>query len=128
MGGEDVVRVPVVVRAGPVIPHCGAWIGVAGRDLDVAQVRPQHPVGVLFAGVGDVRGGGLEDPRAGQPGHGHQGEVARIGGLAGRGEQGHGLRVGEPGVGDPAGTAGRWTCSAGDCARVPTVENRQHER
>jgi hypothetical protein len=35
-------------------------------------------------------------PQAEQPEHGHQGEVARIGGLAGRGEQGLELQVGEP--------------------------------
>src|SRR5215469_16888284 len=44
VGGEDVVRVAVEVLAGPVIPHRGSRIGVAGGDLDVAQVhaRVEH--------------------------------------------------------------------------------------
>jgi hypothetical protein len=36
-------------------------------------------VTVLLAQVGDVGAGGLEDPQAGQPGHGHQREVAWTG-------------------------------------------------
>ena len=34
----------VEILAGPVVPHCGARIGVPGGDLDVAQVhaRVQH--------------------------------------------------------------------------------------
>jgi len=35
-------------------------------------------VAVLFAEIGDVRGGGLEDPQAEQAEHGHQREVARV--------------------------------------------------
>jgi hypothetical protein len=35
-------------------------------------------VAVLFAEVGDVRAGGLEDPQAQQAKHGHQREVIRI--------------------------------------------------
>jgi hypothetical protein len=35
-------------------------------------------VAVFVAEVGDVRGGGLEDPQAQQAEHGHQGEVARV--------------------------------------------------
>jgi hypothetical protein len=31
--------VAVEILAGPVIAHRGAWIGVAGGDLDVAQVH-----------------------------------------------------------------------------------------
>src|SRR6266487_1349253 len=41
VGGEDVVRVAVQVLAGPVIPHRGTRVGVAGGDLDVAQVHPR---------------------------------------------------------------------------------------
>ena len=37
-GGEDVVRVAVEVLASPVVAHCGARVGVAGGDLDIAQV------------------------------------------------------------------------------------------
>jgi hypothetical protein len=36
-------------------------------------------VAVLFAEVGDVRAGGLEDPQAQQAEHGHQREIARAG-------------------------------------------------
>ena len=36
--------------------------------------------------VGDVRTGGLEDPQAQQARHGDQGEVIRVGRLAGSGE------------------------------------------
>src|SRR5437868_8251567 len=48
----------------------------------------QHPVTVLLAEIGDVRAGGLEDPQAEQPEHGHEREVAAFGGPAGGGEQG----------------------------------------
>ena len=50
---------------------------------------------VLFAEVGDIRAGGLEDPQAQQPQHGDQGEVVPVGGLAGGGQQGLELQVGE---------------------------------
>lgn len=30
---------PVQVLACPVVPHRGAWVGMAGRDLDMAQVN-----------------------------------------------------------------------------------------
>jgi hypothetical protein len=36
-GGEDVVGVSVEVLAGAVVAHGGAWVGVAGGDLDVAD-------------------------------------------------------------------------------------------
>src|SRR5215475_2259753 len=39
ISGHDVVRVTVKVLAGPVVAHRGAWIGVAGGDLDVPQVH-----------------------------------------------------------------------------------------
>src|SRR5215831_5314527 len=44
VGGQDIVRVAVEVFAGPVVAHRGARIGVAGRDLDVAEVhaRVEH--------------------------------------------------------------------------------------
>src|SRR4051812_7295866 len=38
VGGEDVVGVSVEVLAGAVVAHGGAWVGVAGCDLDVAEV------------------------------------------------------------------------------------------
>ena len=40
VGGEDVVRVAVEVLAGPVITHGGTRVGMAGSDLDIAQVHP----------------------------------------------------------------------------------------
>src|SRR5665647_1875067 len=38
VGGEDVVGVAIEVLAGPVVLHGGAWVGVAGGDLHVAEV------------------------------------------------------------------------------------------
>lgn len=38
VGGQDVVGVAVEVLASPVVPHRGAWIGMAGGDLDVPRV------------------------------------------------------------------------------------------
>jgi hypothetical protein len=170
--------VTVKVLAGPVIAHCRARVGVAGGDLDIAQVHPgvdhgrnegvpkhvrmrsgdlyasslgesaqaacrrvsvhpgaaaveqdrsaspgayrlvdsapdgwrqrgqddlgafaayaQHPVAMLFTQVGDVRSGRLEDPQAQEAEHGYEREVAVDRGLAGRGDQGLELEVGEP--------------------------------
>jgi len=51
---------------------------------------------VLLAEAGDVRAGGFEDPQAGEAGHGHQREVARVRRVAGGGEQGLELQVREP--------------------------------
>jgi hypothetical protein len=76
-------------------PGDGGW----QRDQDHLGAFPahaQHPVAVFFTEVGDVRAGGFEDPQAEQPEHGHQREVARVCGLAGGGEQGFELQVGEP--------------------------------
>src|SRR5690349_13828125 len=39
VGGQDVVGMAVEVLAGPVIPHRGARISVAGGYLNVAQVH-----------------------------------------------------------------------------------------
>jgi hypothetical protein len=39
VGGEDVVGMAVEVLAGPVIPHRGARVGMAGGDLDVPQIH-----------------------------------------------------------------------------------------
>ena len=52
---------------------------------------------MLFAKVGDVGSGGLEDPKAEQAEHGHQRDVIRVRRLAGGGEQRLELQVGEPG-------------------------------
>jgi hypothetical protein len=61
-------------------------------DLGALAAHAQHLVAVLFAEVGDVRGGGFEDPQAE---YGHEREVAGIGGLPGGGEQGLELQMGE---------------------------------
>ena len=69
------------------------------RDQDylgALAAHAQHPVTVLLAEIGDVRAGGLEDPQAEQPEHGHEREVAAFGGPAGGGEQGLELQVREP--------------------------------
>jgi hypothetical protein len=66
------------------------------RDLCAFAAHAQHPVAVVLAEVGDVGAGGFEDPQAEQPEHGHQRQVARILGVAGGGEQGLELQVGEP--------------------------------
>jgi hypothetical protein len=69
----------------------GSPYGGRQQDKDnfgAFSAHAQHPVAVLFAEVDDVRAGGFEDPQAEQPEHGHQREVAGIGGLAAGGEQG----------------------------------------
>jgi hypothetical protein len=76
---------------------------------------------VLLTKVGDVRAGGLEYPQAEQSKHGHQREVTWVRRFPGGGEQGLELQVGEPSVGDSAGTAGRRTCSAGKCSKMPSI-------
>jgi len=65
-------------------------------DLGSLAAHAQHPVTMLFAKVGNIRAGGLKDPQTEQPEHGHEGEVAGIGGLPGCSEQGLELQVGEP--------------------------------
>jgi hypothetical protein len=65
-------------------------------DLGAFSADAQHPVAVFFAKVADVRAGGFEDPQAKQAEHGDKSEVAGMGGLAGCGEQGLELQVGEP--------------------------------
>jgi hypothetical protein len=50
---------------------------------------------VLLAQVTDAGVGSLEDPKAKQPEHGHQGEIVPVGRLPGGGEQGLELQVGE---------------------------------
>jgi hypothetical protein len=51
---------------------------------------------MFFAQVGDVSAGGLEDPQAQQPEHSHEREIMPVAGLAGGGEQGLELQMGEP--------------------------------
>ena len=58
---------------------------------------------------GNIGPGGLEDPRARQAGHRYQGEVAGMGGLPGRSQQGLELQMGEP-----EGRCLRWDLRAAD--------------
>jgi len=94
--------------------HC--WRQRDQDDLGAFAAHAQDAVAVFFAEVGDVGAGGFEDPQAEQPEHGYQREVARLPGVAGGGEQGFELRVGDSG-----GTAGRRTCSAGECSSRPSM-------
>jgi hypothetical protein len=67
--------------AGAGCPVDGAPDGERQRDQDdlgAFAAYAQHPVAVLFAEVGDVRAGGLEDPQAEEAEHGHEREVARV--------------------------------------------------
>ncbi len=69
------------------------------RDQDelggALAAHPQDAVAVFLAEVGDVGAGGLEDPQAQQPEHGHQGEVVIAGRFAGGGQQRLELQMGE---------------------------------
>jgi hypothetical protein len=90
------------------------------RDLDdfaAFAAHAQHPVAVFFAEVGDVGPGGFEDPQAKQAEHGHQREVVRVGDSRAAVSRASNCRCVNPRVGDSAGTAGRQTCSAGECCR-----------
>ena len=49
------------------------------NHLAAFAAHAQNPVTVLLTQVGDVRAGGLEDPQAQQPQHGHQREVPPVG-------------------------------------------------
>jgi len=75
-------------------------------DLGALAAHTQHPVTMLFAEIGDIRAGGLEDPQAEQAEHGHQREVAPVRRLAGGGEQRLELQVGEPECGRFGGDCG----------------------
>jgi hypothetical protein len=68
-------------------------------DLRALAADSQHPVSVLFTEVADIRAGCLEDPQPQQAEQGHEREVAGVGGLACRGEQGFELQVRESGRG-----------------------------
>jgi hypothetical protein len=70
---------PVGAGAGCLVD--GPADGWRQRDRDDFGAFPayaQHTVAVLFAEVGDIGAGSLEDPQAGQPEHGCEGEVVRV--------------------------------------------------
>jgi hypothetical protein len=76
------------------------------QDVLVAlAAHQQHSVAVFLAVVFDVRSGGLEDPQPEEPKHRNQREVAAIGGVPGRGQDGFELQMGQAQggrlVGDP---------------------------
>ena len=72
VGGQDVVRVAVQVLACSVVPHRGARVGVAGGDLNIAQVnasiehgRDERVAQHVRVRSGDLDAGGLgEVPQA----------------------------------------------------------------
>jgi hypothetical protein len=78
-------------------------------------------VAVFFAEVGDVGASGLEDPEAEQLEHGDQGEVAWLDDSRTAVSRASNCRWVNPRVGDSGGTAGLRTCSAGECARMPSM-------
>jgi hypothetical protein len=97
--GAAAVEQDRAADAGTNRPVDGSPYGRRQRDQDKLSpfaAHAQYSVAVLFAEVDDVRAGGLEDPQAEQPEHGHQREIAGIDGLAGGGEQGLELQVREP--------------------------------
>ena len=77
VGGEDVVGVAVEVLAGPVVAHGGAGVGVAGGDLDVAQVD----AGVEHGGDEGVAQHVRVHPRQPDPGLVGEGVQASGGGV-----------------------------------------------
>src|SRR5690242_10450886 len=79
----------------PVDGPAHSWWQWDQDDLGALAAPAQHPVTVFFTQVGDVRPGGFEDPQAEQAQHGHQREVTWVHGLAGGGEQGLELQMGE---------------------------------
>jgi hypothetical protein len=104
--------------ARPVDGPADRWRQRDQDDLGALAAHTEDPVAVLLAEVGDVRAGGLEDPQAQQTEHGHQREIVRVRRFSCCGEQRLELQVGEPQVGDSAGTMGRRTYSAGECSRI----------
>src|ERR1700733_422977 len=89
------IRVPrLLSRIGPearvAIARSMASPTAGGRDEDdlgAFSADAQDPVTVLFAHVGDVGAGGLEDPQPQEPEHGQESEVTGMGGLPGGSEQ-----------------------------------------
>ena len=62
----------------PVDGPANRWRQGHQDDLGALAAHAQYPVAVLLTKVGDVGAGGLEDPQAEQPEHGHQREVAWV--------------------------------------------------
>ena len=72
----------------------GWWEGDVD-DLVALAVDVQDAVAVDLGQVGDIGPGGLEDPQSEQAENRDQGVVVRVGRVAGRGEQGLELQVGQ---------------------------------
>jgi hypothetical protein len=66
------------------------------HDLAALAAYPEHPVAVLLAEIFDIGTRGLEDPKSKQAEHRHQREVTLAVRLAGGGQHGLELQVGEP--------------------------------
>ena len=83
----------VQVVAGPVAAHCGSRVSVTGGDLDISEVNAgvEHGRDESTAEHMRVRPGGMD-----ASGYGELAQAA-------------------------AGTAGRRTCSAGECSRMPSM-------
>ena len=92
----------------------GRWRQQAQHELSALAAHAQDPVAVLFTKVGDVAAGGSEDPQAE---HGDQHEVVLVRGCQAAVSRASDCRWVNLRVGDSAATAGRRTCSAGECPR-----------
>jgi len=114
-------RPAVTVIRGAVDGPSDRWRQRDRDDLAAFAADPQYPVAVFFAEVGDIRAGGFEDPQAQQAEHGHQDEPFRLADSRAAVSRASNCRCVNPSVGDSAGTAGRRTCSAGECSSTPSM-------
>jgi hypothetical protein len=98
-------RSNVPVSGGPLNGTCHRRWKRGQNVLLSLAAHQQHSVTALFTYVFDVSSGGFEDPQAEEPEHRHQREVAVLGGVSGRGQDGLELQMGEAQggglVGDP---------------------------
>src|SRR3974390_2037151 len=93
----------------------GGWQGDEG-DLGALAAHAQDPVAVLLAEVSDVGAGGLEDPQTSSPSMATSAKSHGFGDWRAAVSRASNCRWVNPSVGDSAGTAGRRTCSAGECS------------
>jgi len=90
-------------------------------DLGAFAANAQYPVAVLFTQVGDVRAGGLIDPRAEKPSMATSAKSQLLPDWRAAASRASNCGWVNPRVGDSAGTEGRRTCSAGECSRRPSM-------